>query len=658
MRFLLKKYPKSFLLLTSFGVALTFTAAYKKEKPVGYHTGEELNTYRVLLEGDLPNQTSDMFIGSGKCAGCHGVDPNGIANLDSEDNNVSPAENWRATMMANSSKDPFWRAKVAHETTTNPAHANELVNKCTSCHAPLGRFEAEHDGIEFFDMATLDTDSLANDGVSCMACHSQQIEPAGNFFSGELHYNPDTVWGPVFDIAPDDFPMFSSAMQSFVGVDPVAHVKFSKSETCAGCHSLITNTADLEGNPTGTTFIEQATYHEWLNSTFNAQDTHEGECQGCHMPRLEEPIVVASGYLFLEDYPRQPFGQHFLVGGNSFMLELMKNRIGELGLTANETHFNTVIDRTIQNLQQNTADLEVVPGAIDGDTARYTVKIHNKVGHKFPSGYPSRRAYVEFVMTDDNGNEIFHSGALQSNFEVSGQDPIYEPHYDLINDQGQVQIYEMIMGDVNGNPTTVLERAHHMLKDNRLVPLGFTTAHAAYDSTMIVGAAASDPNFNFVDGIEGTGTDEIRFHIPVAGINGNVHVTARLMYQSLPPKWMEEMFAVDHETINAFEEMYNEEGADPVQVAMDETNSTLVGIGEKMSYFTLGPNPTNDGQIRIQADSDQILEVKIYDARGKLILAYQPYQSQFMLKLPDSIGSYLVDIRTNRGRKIEKVIRK
>jgi hypothetical protein len=360
----------------------------------------------------------------------------------------------------------------------------------------------------------------------------------------------------------------------------------------------------------------------------------------------------------LEDYPRQPFGQHFLVGGNSFMLELMKNRIGELGLTANETHFNTVIDRTIQNLQQNTADLEVVPGAIDGDTARYTVKINNKVGHKFPSGYPSRRAYVEFVMTDDNGNEIFHSGALQPNFEVSGQDPMYEPHYDLINDQGQVQIYEMIMGDVNGNPTTVLERAHHMLKDNRLVPLGFTTSHAAYDSTMIVGAAASDPNFNFVDGIEGTGTDEIRFHIPVAGINGNVHVTARLMYQSLPPKWMEEMFAVDHETINAFEEMYNEEGADPVQVAMDETNSTLVGIGEKTSYFTLGPNPTSDGQIRIQAGSDQILEVKIYDARGKLILAYQPFQSQFMLKLPDSIGSYLVDIRTNRGRKIEKVIRK
>ena len=653
----IKKYPKALLLCACIAIAMVFTAAYQKKKPMGYHTGEELNTYRSMLDGDLPNQTSDMFIGSGKCAGCHGVDANGIANLDSEGNNVSPAENWRATMMANSSKDPFWRAKVAHETSVNPGNANELVNKCTSCHAPMGRFEAEHDGVEFFDMNTLDTDSLANDGVSCMPCHSQQIEPVGNFFSGELQYNADTVWGPVFDIAPDDFPMFSSAMQSFVGVAPVAHEKFSKSETCAGCHSLVTNTADLEGNLTGDTFIEQATYHEWLNSTFNAQGTHEGECQGCHMPRLEEPVVVASGYLFLEDYPRKPFGQHFLVGGNSFMLELMKNRIGELGLTATETHFNTVIDRTIQNLQQNTADIEITPSEIDGDTARYTVKINNRAGHKFPSGYPSRRAYVEFIMTDANGNEVFHSGALQPNFEVNGQDAIYEPHYDLINAEDQVQIYEMVMGDVNGNPTTVLERAHHMLKDNRLVPIGFSTTHAVYDSTMIVGPAANDPNFNWVNGVEGSGTDEIKFHIPVSGINGEVHVTARLMYQSVPPKWMEEMFAVDHEDINAFEEMYLEEGADPVQVAMDETNTSLVGVGQNDQFFQLGPNPTTTGQLRVNAGLDRILEVKIYDARGKLLVAYQPNQSQFMLRLPDSIGTYLVDIRTERGRRVEKVVR-
>jgi hypothetical protein len=196
-----------------------------------------------------------------------------------------------------------------------------------------------------------------------------------------------------------------------------------------------------------------------------------------------------------------------------------------------------------------------------------------------------------------------------------------------------------------------------MLKDNRLVPIGFSTTHAVYDSTMIVGPAANDPNFNWVNGVEGSGTDEIKFHIPVSGINGEVHVTARLMYQSVPPKWMEEMFAVDHEDINAFEEMYLEEGADPVQVAMDETNTTLVGIGQNDQFFQLGPNPTTTGQLRVNAGLDRILEVKIYDARGKLLVAYQPNQSQFMLRLPDSIGTYLVDIRTERGRRVEKVVR-
>ncbi|MEZ5197654.1 MAG: hypothetical protein R2764_15075 [Bacteroidales bacterium] len=35
----------------------------------------------------------------------------------------------------------------------------------------------------------------------------------------------------------------------------------------------------------------------------------------------------------------------------------------------------------------------------------------------------------------------------------------YEPHHDIINDESKVQIYEMVMGNVNYEPTTILERA-------------------------------------------------------------------------------------------------------------------------------------------------------------------------------------------------------
>lgn len=648
---------RALVFLSCLFIVTIFTAAFRVTKPQQYHTGQELHALRLLQAGDLPMNVGSMFIGSGKCAGCHGIDlaDPPYANITFEGENVSPAENWRATMMANSSKDPMWRAKVSHEVAINPGHGTALTNKCTSCHAPQGRFQALHDGIPNFTMEMLETDSLANDGVSCGACHQQQIESTGNLFSGELHYNVDTIWGPVFNIPPDDFPMFSSAMASFVGKEPVANSKFSQSETCAGCHTLITETVDLSGNFTGTTFIEQATYHEWLNSSFNASGAHEDECQGCHMPRSDESIVVASGYSFLPH--REPYGQHWLVGGNSFMLELMKNRINMLGITATEDHFSTVIDRTLNLLQNQTATLELTQGEVDGDTARFTVKIENNAGHKFPSGYPARRAYVEFVMTDDNGNEIFHSGKLNPLYEVQGQDPNYEEHYDLITDDMQVQIYEMVMADVNGNVTTVLERAHHFIKDNRLVPLGFTTSHAAYDSTQIVGAALTDPNFNYINGSEGTGTDEIRYHIPVTGISGNYHVSAKLMYQSLPPKWNAEMFSIDDPVINAFEEMYWEEGADPVQIAMDESSVTLVGVKNYSNFFSVGPNPTDNGVITIQSGNDQILEVNLYSIDGDLIQSKKVKVQTLRMNLPDTPGTYLLDIKTSRGRRIEKILR-
>ena len=296
------KKAKVVLYVAAVAVFAVFTAAYQKSSPEGYHSAAELGSFRSM-QGDLPTGMSDMFMGSGRCAGCHGVDQDvsnpPLALVDGEGVNVGPAENWRATMMANSAKDPMWRAKLAHETLVNPGHAGELTNKCTSCHAPMGRFEAAHDGVEFFTTEMLDADSLALDGVSCMACHAQQIETVGLTFSGELHYNADTIWGPVFDIQKDGLPMQAFIMANFVGVAPVAHPKASASESCAGCHSLITNTADLQGNATGTTFIEQATYHEWLNSSYNTQDFQSVECQGCHMPKTEDPIIIASGYDWL-----------------------------------------------------------------------------------------------------------------------------------------------------------------------------------------------------------------------------------------------------------------------------------------------------------------------------------------------------------------------
>jgi hypothetical protein len=38
-------------------------------------------------------------------------------------------------------------------------------------------------------------------------------------------------------------------------------------------------------------------------------------CQGCHMPRIDDAIVISALYDFLT--PRTPFGKHHLVGANT-----------------------------------------------------------------------------------------------------------------------------------------------------------------------------------------------------------------------------------------------------------------------------------------------------------------------------------------------------
>ncbi|MEZ4765324.1 MAG: hypothetical protein R3C26_19715 [Calditrichia bacterium] len=48
-----------------------------------------------------------------------------------------------------------------------------------------------------------------------------------------------------------------------------------------------------------------------------------------------------------------------------------------------------------------------------------------------------------------------------------------EPHHQLITDDDQVQIYQSVMGDVNGDVTHILLRGHQYLKDKLAAAAGF-----------------------------------------------------------------------------------------------------------------------------------------------------------------------------------------
>jgi hypothetical protein len=469
----------------------------------------------------------------------------------------------------------------------------------------------------------------------------------------------DTLYGP-YGGGKDEPLIYNLPMNTYVGYEPWYGEHLQKSEACAACHSLITETADLEGNLTGGEFIEQSTYHEWLNSRYAPDDWMgesndlQQECQGCHMPQIDAPVVIAGGASFLE--PRTPYGMHYLVGANAAMLRLLRDHVGELGLTASAAQFDSTALRTLELLQQHTVELGAVASWNALGAAEIEVHVVNKAGHKFPSGYPARRAWLEVELKHPvSGEVLWASGELAADgLNIAGVDEVglssWEPHLDVVDSEDLVQIYEMVIADVNGNPTNVLERADSKLKDNRLVPLGFSMEHAVYDTTTLAGAEVMEDaltgNFNR-DGLgnEGLGSDRVTYLADVSALyTGELppEIHVRMWYQSMPPRWVNPMFEVEGEAIDWFENVF-ESYAAPDLVAEVAVEATVVGVETPMMlHGEIWPVPSTDGIIHVRSPFPPGAVYEVYDASGQRVLAGTSTSAQFDLKLPGVRQVYLL----------------
>lgn len=610
-----------------------------------FHTDAERE---MLLQMMLHGQDSfDIFPLASACSGCHGYDSSQYALVDFFGNDVNMHDQWSATLMANSAKDPFWRAKVSHEILANPALSEKIQTKCTSCHAPMGHYTAILRGQEHYTMADMLADPVGLDGVSCAACHKISEEELGKLHSGHLNFDTNRV---VYGHYPDPFaaPMFN-----FVGIEPVYSPHITDAGLCASCHTLVTETIGENGQFTGSTFVEQATYHEWLNSAYDPQDV---SCQACHMPRLEEPVVISSNYLFLQG--RSPYGMHTLAGANTFMLQLMKEHREELGLSALPEHFDRSIAATFDMLQEQSLFVDLDWTGTQDDTAYFELRLVNRAGHKLPSGYPARRMFVEFLLRTPTGDTLFHSGRFDREYRLVHEEPGVEPHHNIINRPEQVQIYEMAAGSESGQFTVLLMNASTMLKDNRLPPLGFSASHPVYDTTRIVGRALSDSDFNYENGQEGSGSDVLHFHLPAQGYVGPVEASARIYYHALPPKWLDPVLAASTPEIEAFSHMYSSMDNAPVLMAERQVaaefpppSATRPLVQRKARIF---PNPTADGSIQLLLpEGVRLLEASLYDAQGRFVRRWAGPVDRVMLP---KAGLYFLRLATSEGEWVEKVV--
>ena len=562
----------------------------------------------------LPFNTTSLFAGSGVCADCHTTD--GTALRDSQGNDLSPPTDWRSTMMANSAKDPFWQAKVEAEVTANPQLKAVIEDKCTTCHAPMGRTQAVYDGASGYTLDAMRKDPLAMDGVSCTVCHQIQPDNLGSkeSFSGKyIITDKRQIFGPYQNV-------LTAPMINNVNYTPLFGAHMQKSELCATCHTLFTPYLDDEGNIAGE-FPEQTPYLEWKNSDFYQKNI---QCQDCHMPLVDEAVKIANRPRMLGT--QQPFWRHIFVGGNTFMLSILRDFGTEIGVTATKDQFDATIAATRQQLQERTVKM-TANARVENDTLKLDVELANLTGHKFPSGYPARRAWLHVLVKTADGKTVFESGAYDENGVIIGEGA-FTPHFNIITSPEQVQIYEAVMQDVNGAVTHTLLRAASYKKDNRIPPTGFTSQSPDYADIAIAGKAADDPDFNRRDGVEGYGSDVVHYQIALSGVSGKLDIQVDFLYQSIKPQFVNDLFQYNTPAVNRFKGYYQNADKTPERV-QSASLSVDVPTGvetpgqqlpEGFALLNNYPNPFIQ-QTTIEFQLTRPLEVfaAVYDIRGRLV---------------------------------------
>jgi len=493
------------------------------------------------------------FLTSDRCALCHSAVPSAQAMTTATGDNVSPYDTWSATAMANSFRDPYWRAQVAHEIERAPQDAAAIESLCLTCHAPMAHHSARLGDAPAPTRENTHDNALAQDGVSCTVCHRTRPETLGEAttFNGALPVGRDaTIFGPFKDPA-------TAPMRMHTGFTPTHGAHISSSALCGSCHTLFT-----QSGPNGP-FLEQAPYLEWRNSVYSDEQGASAQsrsCQECHMPDSGSMKIARNprGFDF-NIAVRSDVRAHTFVGGNVLLAEMLRDNAHELGVKASNEALERIAAATRAQLAHSTARVKVVNIRRAGGLLEFDVRVDNLTGHKLPSGYPSRRAWLD-VEVRAGGTTIFESGEFDARGRLTGvADERAQPHYDVVERPEQVVIYELLAADASGRTTTSLGEMVAPVKDNRLLPRGWKSDGPHADVTAPVGV--NDDDF-------GDGGDTVTYRVAAPGGSEQLVIVARLMYQPIPPLWADALRESKTPEAADFVRMYDAADSAPETIAL------------------------------------------------------------------------------------------
>jgi len=348
------------------------------------------------LPGNAATDTND-FIQAGAfpkaeyCAHCH----------------EEAYHQWRQALHSNSFRTPFYRTSV---NILARSKGIEFTRHCDSCHNPIAVVSGGLTQESHVDR------SFDKDGLTCTTCHSVQklqstsgnggyvmgvpavmVDEKGNRIPGEV---------PYADILAHPERHSKAVMQSF----------YREPEFCAACHK-----ANLPNPLNEYKFIRAFTvYDEWQNSKFSKRNPltfYSQEyfipCQGCHMRRAQATLTeygAKAGW----------FSSHRWLAGNT-AVPYYYGFDEQLQKTIEFLKAGNFLNVDIFALKKASDDQMIAPlGSVPfelkaNDVVEAYVVVQNKnIGHSLiPEVRDLYESWVEMIVKDADGNEVYHSGFLK-----------------------------------------------------------------------------------------------------------------------------------------------------------------------------------------------------------------------------------------------------
>jgi len=454
----------------------------------GYDPATVRSTYNfhfgpgnISTPGNLASESRDFispqaFLPASYCGRCH----------------QEAYSQWRQALHSNSFRTPFYRASVNILLRTKGI---EFTRHCDSCHNPVGVISGALTQDSHVDR------SFDEDGLTCTTCHSvQQVQPIngnGGFVLGVpaamVDEDGKRIPGMVSDDEIKNHPDRHSraVMKDF----------YRTPEFCAACHK-----ANLPDTLNEYKFIRAfTTYDEWQNSKFSQRNpltfytTSFKTCQDCHMQRallkLEDP-GAKHGMLASHRWPAGNTAVPYYYG---FDEQLQKT----IEFLKSGNYLNVDLFALKKTGEEMVAPLGSAPFRLaPNETVQMMVVIQSKdIGHSLvPEVRDLYEPWVEFVVQDAAGKDIYHSGFLKPDGAID------ERAHSFTN------------RPVNMDGEFV---------DNHKV---WTIHSVAYDNTIQSGRSA---------------LVRYEFRIP-ATVNGPLTVTARVNYRHLRQSYLNNVLGKDH----------------------------------------------------------------------------------------------------------------